>query len=202
MTRPIWGNTSRLGAMLKLFLCLSLLLTPLISHAKLYKIIADDGNITYTDMPPSHQAKEHRLGRISSIGNPVFNMSKMQLSLSYTDVNGAMIVRGKVNGIAMRFIVDTGATIIAVPPKIAQKSGLMQGEATMVTAQTANGAVQVRKTRIKNIIVDRFKQSDVEATVQNISESEPDLGLLGMNFFANYNMSIQHDKHKIILEKR
>ncbi len=189
------------GAMLRLcilwFICLSI---PFAAQAKLYKIIHEDGSITFTDTPPTLGAKEHILGKnINAIENPAFNVEKLNLIIPYTEENGTMTVKGSVNGIAMQFIVDTGATLLAIPPTIAQQAGLLSIESQPVTAQTANGSINVSKVTIKTVTVAKVKASQIEATIQTISPTNNRLGLLGMSFFNRYKMTIDHEKKEIQL---
>jgi len=188
--------------MFKTFLCLICIAIPLAAQAKLYKITDEDGNVTYTDMAPSLGAKEHKLGRIASIGNPAFNMDKLNMIIPYTDENGSMIVSGSVNGTPMRFIVDTGATLLAIPPQIATKAGLMDLPFETITTQTANGAVRVPKITIKSLTVEKIKSSQIAATILSVSPKDPDLGLLGMSFLNQFKMTIDQDKKVIQLEKK
>ena len=183
--------------MLKVFLCLLCLLTPWLTHAKLYKLVDENGSITFTDTPPFLDTKEHHLRSINAVSNPLFNMDKLSLVIPYIEENGGMIVTGSVNNIAMRFIVDTGATLVSIPPSVAKKAGLIQDSNETITAQTANGAVQVQKMTIPTLTIDKVKQTQVDATIQTVSEIDADLGLLGMSFLGRYKMTID-DKRKEI----
>ncbi|RDX35384.1 TIGR02281 family clan AA aspartic protease, partial [Idiomarina sp. HD9-110m-PIT-SAG05] len=52
---------------------------------------------------------------------------------------GHYVARGKVNGQSVTFLLDTGATLVAIPEGLAQKLGLRKGRQGM--SQTANGRV-------------------------------------------------------------
>ncbi len=188
--------------MFRLWIVLCCVLLPFAVSAALYKVVSEDGHVTYTDMPPSSDAKEHALGRINSVGNPEYNMGKVNMRLHYEDKNGTMIVSGQVNGISMSFVVDTGATLVVIPPAIAKEAGLLQGQTEMITIQTANGAVQTPKVSIKTLIVDKVEGRNIAAAIQQISPTDPALGLLGMSFLAQYEMTIDHDKQEILLGKK
>ncbi len=60
-----------------IFLCFMLTL-PNLSHAELYKVINEYGEIIFTDTKPSIDAKEHIPGRISSVKNEAFNKNKVE----------------------------------------------------------------------------------------------------------------------------
>ena len=188
--------------MLKVLIYLIVVSFPWLSHAEMYKIIDKDGNITYTDMAPSMEAKQYKPKGINAIGNPSYNMNKLSMVIPYVDKDGAMIVQGSVNGIVMSFIVDTGATLLAIPPVIAKRAGLYDSTSTMVTAQTANGEVNVPKVKIKLLSVAKIKLPHVEAIIQNISTKNNELGLLGMSFFKHYKMTIDHKQKEIQLEPK
>jgi len=185
-----------------ILITLSSLFLGQLAQADLYKLVDENGNITYTDMPPSMEAKPYKLGRISSVGNPVFNMEKLNMVIPYEDKDGAMVVQGAVNGVAMSFVVDTGATLLAIPPAIAEKAGLHLLPSKKITAQTANGAIQVSRVSLSKVTVAKVSQDNVDATIQSVSTINPNLGLLGMSFFNKYKMTIDHEKKQIQLEKK
>ena len=187
--------------MLRVVLCMLLLATPV--QAKLYKVIGADGSITFTDIPPSMDAQEYKPQSINAVSNPQYNTAALRLIIPYENKGGSMTVQGSVNGIPITFIVDTGATLVAIPPEIAQKAGVMEGDMpNMVTAQTANGSVEVPKVSIKQLQVDKVQQSDIAAIIQRVSETNPELGLLGMSFFGRYNMHIDHTRQEIRLSPK
>ncbi len=188
--------------MLKVLIYLIIFIFPWLSYAEMYKIIDDDGNITYTDIAPSMEAKQYKPKGINAIDNPSYNMNKLSMVIPYVDKGGSMIVQGSVNGIAMSFVVDTGATLLAIPPVIAKRAGLYDVTSTMVTTQTANGEVNVPKVSIKLLSVAKIKQPNVEATIQSISTKNDELGLLGMSFFKHYKITIDHKQKEIQLEPK
>jgi len=188
--------------MLKVLIYLILFSFPWFAHADMYKIIDKDGNITYTDIPPSMEAKQYQPKGINAIDNPSYNMNKLSMVIPYVDKDGSMIVQGSVNGIPMSFVVDTGATLLAVPPAIAKPAGLYDSASTMVKAQTANGEVSVPRVTIKLLSVAKIKLPHVDATIQNVSTKNNELGLLGMSFFKHYKMTIDHNKKEIQLEPK
>ena len=182
-------------------LCLVIVL-PNIAQAKLYKIVDAQGNTTYTDIATTIDAKQHQLGKINSIRNTTFNRQKLYMTIPYEQKGGSMIVQGTINGVSMHFVVDTGATFLAIPPTIAQKAGLMDTPQTTITVQTANGVVDVPKVNIKAVTISNTTQDNVAATIQSVSTVNPSLGLLGMSFFKHYKMTIDQNKYEIQLEQK
>ncbi len=188
--------------MLRLLTLTLVLFLPFSAQAKLYKVVDDQGHITFTDTPPVLDAEEHQLGEINAVGNPTYNMEKLSLTIPFSEENGGMIVRGTVNGVSMRFIVDTGATLVAIPPEVAKQAGLLDGPSTKVTVQTANGSIEAPRVTINTIEVAKVKQSQVAATIQEISPTDSRLGLLGMSFFNQYKMTINRTSKEIQLETK
>jgi len=63
---------------LKSISLIALLLLPFLAEASLYKVVDKFGDITFTDTPPSIDAKEFTPGRINAVVNPRFNKERIQ----------------------------------------------------------------------------------------------------------------------------
>ncbi|NHO88289.1 TIGR02281 family clan AA aspartic protease [Pseudoteredinibacter isoporae] len=90
---------------------------------------------------------------------------------------GHYLSQGYVNGKPVRFLLDTGATLVAVPEALARKLGMPKGQPGY--ANTANGRSRVYMSRI-----DRLELGDIR--LQNVAASistgmEGDEILLGMS---------------------
>jgi aspartyl protease family protein len=94
--------------------------------------------------------------------------------------DGHYHVYGSVDGNAVRFLVDSGASDIVLSPADARMLG-MQPEYLSYTmmAQTANGTVRGAPVRIKTLKVGPIVMHDMPATV---NEAEMPISLLGMEF--------------------
>jgi aspartyl protease family protein len=100
-----------------------------------------------------------------------------------SDMRGHFKVEGRVDGRRMDFLVDTGATVIAIPEREAARLGIHPARREY-TAQikTANGTVQAAPTRLNMVEVGGIVVRDVQAVVmpdQALSEN-----LLGMSFLS------------------
>ncbi len=122
------------------------------------------------------------------------------LEIHYRSLNGSMMVNGRVNGIPIRFVVDTGSSLVAIPPAIAKQAGITETEQS-VRLQTANGIVSAPLVEIDQVIADRVSISNVMGVIQNVS-AESDIGLLGMSFFGKHKIIIDHGRSTIILESK
>ena len=102
---------------------------------------------------------------------------------------GHYVTSGKINGQGVVFMVDTGATDIAVPVKVAQRLGLVPGRESV--HQTANGKVVVFTTRLESVAVGEITLNNVEASIN--PGMEFDEILLGMSFLKNLEFTQRGD---------
>ncbi|MDT8375926.1 MAG: retropepsin-like aspartic protease [Mariprofundaceae bacterium] len=173
-----------------------------------------------TMISTTSQADPHRLSadnnyeaiatRAAETGEPLMMMplsiisraaSDQPLEISYTPSGtGSMIVHGKVNGIPMRFVVDTGASLVSIPSSIAERAGVSTSDSRRVKLHTANGITSAPLVKLDQVIADNIAIEGVMAVVQDLSV--PDLGLLGMSFFGQFRMTIDHQRNVITLETK
>lgn len=97
-------------------------------------------------------------------------------------------IDGVINDYPVHFLLDTGATIVAIPEGIADKIGLISYYP--ITAQTANGFMQGHLTRLSRLTVANFVFYDVKAMI--IPGGIKDTILLGMNVLSHFEI-IQKD---------
>jgi len=171
---------------------------PQLALAEVYKWTDAQGQMHFSNKP--HQgAERHPMQALSSISNPFIDLEKMQREIKYTQHNGSMVVQGHVNGVAMQFVVDTGASFVVIPPAIAKQARISIQNSQLITLQTANGATQAPMVNLSTLQFEKLKQRNVQAVVQVISP-DPTLGLLGMSFLGAYHMSIDHKRQIITLD--
>ncbi len=90
---------------------------------------------------------------------------------------GHYVTSGELNGLEVVFLLDTGATDVAIPAEIAAAAGLRRGPAGR--AVTANGTVTVYSTRIDSLSIGNITLRDVPASITPSIADE--LILLGMS---------------------
>lgn len=76
---------------------------------------------------------------------------------------GHYLANGQINGIEVTFLLDTGATDVAIPKEIAQAAGLVAGFSS--TAATANGLVNVYSTTISHLELGNIVLNNVSASI-------------------------------------
>jgi len=124
---------------------------------------------------------------------------------SYDANGGAMVVLeqdrsghyqadGQINGQAVEFLVDTGATDVALPESVARALGLKFGP--QVTVMTAAGPSSAWMTRLDEVAVGNIRRTNVRAS---ITSGEFNGILLGMSFLKHYDLQ-QSDGKLVIRE--
>lgn len=114
------------------------------------------------------------------------------------DATGHFATQGQINGYSVRFLVDTGATLISLPATEARRIGLDLSSAKRAYSQTANGTVPVYRLTLDSVKVGDITLYNVDAVVHESNA----LGvvLLGMSFLNRTQM--HEDGGNLVLEKR
>ena len=101
------------------------------------------------------------------------------------DASGHFYVTALVNGASIRFMIDTGATVVVLTPDDARAAGIfMQGLQYTESMSTANGEALAAQTSLRDIRLDQLFVSDVAAVVM---EKPMPVSLLGMSFLRRLN---------------
>jgi aspartyl protease family protein len=97
--------------------------------------------------------------------------------------DGHFWIRGSVNGVEARFLIDSGATTTALSNDVARSAGVPLDESGFgAMIQTASGTVMARRVRIDHLKVGPITRNDFAA----ISAPEfGDMNVLGMNFLSS-----------------
>jgi len=102
---------------------------------------------------------------------------------------GHYVAQGKVNGQSVTFLLDTGATLVAIPEGLAQKLGLRKGRQGM--SQTANGRVITYRTEIDRLQLGDIQLSNVAASIT--PGMDGDVILLGMSALKEFELMQKGD---------
>lgn len=101
------------------------------------------------------------------------------------DGRGMFRSAGKINGATMQFVVDTGATFVALGRSDAQRVGLDLSRAEPIMLQTANGVARGWKLPFDSVSVGGITLRNVEGVVH---ASDLPVALLGMSFLNRMEM--------------
>jgi aspartyl protease family protein len=97
---------------------------------------------------------------------------------------------GRINGKAVTFLLDTGATDVVVPAGLAADLGLKPGARGY--AQTANGRVEIRRTTIEELSLGPIQFQDVRASINPGMAGEEIL--LGMSALRQVELVQKQDQ--------
>jgi aspartyl protease family protein len=117
----------------------------------------------------------------------------------YADDRGMFRSVGTINGRTVRFLLDTGATTVAMNKSQARQLGVdyrMKGERIVVS--TASQNVKGYRVRLKSVSLGKIKQTNVEAMV--IDGDHPGPILLGMSFLGN--LKVEKDGKAMTIRQR
>jgi aspartyl protease family protein len=110
---------------------------------------------------------------------------------------GHYVTTGTINGQTVTFLLDTGATTVAIPEWLAQEIGLKKGR--QVRVGTANGDAVAYTTSIAELKVGDLRLRDVRASI--LSGMRGDQVLLGMSALKHVSFSQQGDELTITLQQ-
>lgn len=102
------------------------------------------------------------------------------------NAQGHYVAGGGINGLPVTFLLDTGATDVAVPEPLARRLGLERRGGGI--SQTANGPVAVWTTRLDEVQLGALTLRDVRAVILP-SMQATDPVLLGMSFLKQVDFS-------------
>lgn len=105
------------------------------------------------------------------------------------DRSGHYVAEGAINGVPVTFLIDTGATDVAISESMALELGLKLGP--QITVMTAAGPVPARMTRLDEVSVGQLSLTNVRGTVTRSPMGEV---LLGMSFLRHFRLTQQGDE--------
>ena len=113
------------------------------------------------------------------------------------DARGHFYTTGSINGASVRFLVDTGATMISLGTADARRMGLDFNSGQKGMTQTANGQAVASKIQLDTVRIGDVTLHNVDALIH---QTEMPIALLGMSFLNR--MDMQRDGNTMTLKKR
>jgi len=95
--------------------------------------------------------------------------------------DGHFWVDAEVNGVTVRFLVDSGATTTSLSRDTARRAGITSSSGRAMV-QTANGVVMVERGRVDRLVIGPIDRRDVAV---HVSDAFGDLNVIGMNFLSS-----------------
>ena len=142
------------------------------------------------------KATQLGMGQAASVGEASAN-SNASVTL-YASAGGHFVSECKINGAALKFLIDTGATTVALNSGDAKFANIDYKKGEPVLVSTANGVVTAYRVTIANLKIGGITLSQVEGSV--LEGGFPSVVLMGMS--ALNRMDVKHQGSTMTLTKK
>jgi clan AA aspartic protease (TIGR02281 family) len=184
-------------------------------HAKIYKWTDRDGKVHFTDniaaVPPEYRDQveektstlppsERPPGRSGSAPSAAgqFDAVKHHI-VPLQRVGDALLVEAILgSSLTSRLVVDTGATFTVIPMAAAKQLSLDLDNAAVIPLRSVSGTFLAPLTKVTSLSVGTATVRDVEVVVYDIAPGG-EVGLLGMSFLGDFQVTINAEKKAMIL---
>ena len=134
----------------------------------------------------SHNGKKQTLGFTPSTGQTYKIRSNTEVKV-WEDQHGSFRTPGSINGQLVNFLIDTGASTVAMNEVVAGKLGIdFRYSGTLTTVATASGIVSAYNVKLGSVKVGDIELRNIQATV--LEGGFPLEVLLGMSFLSRLEL--------------
>lgn len=144
-------------------------------------------NSTIATLLIEGKTKQLGMGQAASVGGSATS-ANASVTL-YANADGHFISDCQINGATLKFLLDTGATSVALNSGDAKFANIDYKSGTPVQVNTANGVVNAYHVTIANLKIGSITLSQVEANV--VEGGSPSIVLLGMSALSRLDMKRQ-----------
>lgn len=131
---------------------------------------------------------EHQHNPNQSLHTSIASDGKREIKLK-RNRQGHYLARGIINNQPVLFLLDTGATVVAVPERVANRLGLKRGPVSYAT--TANGTIKTYAARLDSIGIGDIQMHNIAAQINPHMDTEEIL--LGMSFLKRLELTQRGD---------
>jgi len=124
------------------------------------------------------------MGQTISIGGGPVSAQRATL---LADNGGHFVTNVEVNGISMRFMVDTGASLVTLSSGDAKRAGINYLAGQKAVMQTANGTTSAFRVKLDKVRLGDIELTNVDGVVVE-GNVMGEFGLLGLSFLNRVNM--------------
>jgi aspartyl protease family protein len=111
--------------------------------------------------------------------------------------NGHFFADGLINGVSVRFLVDTGASSVAMSSSTARRVGIdYQKNGSRSASNTAGGVVPTYRIKLDKVQVGEITLYNVDGNV--LENMDPSFVLLGMSFLGQLDMKRDGTKMELL----
>jgi clan AA aspartic protease (TIGR02281 family) len=104
-----------------------------------------------------------------------------------------VMVKAEINGVRGLFILDTGATYVAMKSNFADRAKISQAGAGDITVATANGLTKAKLAKADKVTLGKLAATNVPVAIQNADAKSYGAGvdgLLGMSFLSRFEVQM------------
>ncbi len=134
------------------------------------------------------KTKQLSMGQAAAMGGASASSGVTSVTL-YADKQGHFISDCTINGKSFKFLLDTGATTVAMNSGDAKFANIDYKRGTPMQASTANGVVNGYRVTLDSLKIGAVSLGQVEATV--LEGGSPPIVLLGMSALNRLDMKRQ-----------
>ncbi|HVY04451.1 MAG TPA: TIGR02281 family clan AA aspartic protease [Burkholderiales bacterium] len=135
--------------------------------------------------------KQQRLRIGEGVYSAVSVQNERAMVTIAADRNGHFTSSGSINGAPVRFLVDTGATMVSMTVDDARRAGVNYLAGERGYSQTANGVTPIYRVRLAEVRLGEITLRDIDGVVHE-NNSLP-VVLLGMSFLGKLEMRREGD---------
>ncbi|HYD33828.1 MAG TPA: TIGR02281 family clan AA aspartic protease [Methylophilaceae bacterium] len=146
------------------------------------KLISADSKKAVLEVEGKRQ--ELGMGQAASVSGG--SASAPRSVVLYSDSAGHYLADGQINGVTLKFLVDTGASVVAMNSSDAKQAGIDYKKGKRIPLHTANGVIQGYQVVVNNLKMGGVTLHQVDAVV-NEGDSPP-VVLLGMSALNRLDM--------------
>ena len=116
--------------------------------------------------------------RSEATGEPVAQGGEIRIPMA---IDGHFWIGGELNGVQVKFLVDSGATMTTIGRDTAERAGVQVSARPDQIVRTGNGLIRVSSGRAESLTIGPIERRDVAMHVAD----NADLNVLGMNFLSS-----------------
>lgn len=115
--------------------------------------------------------------KTEATGEPIVAGQEVRIPMA---IDGHFWVEGRINGTAVKFLVDSGATVTTIDRATAIRAGANIAEARDQMVRTGNGMINVSRGRAQSIEIAAIERRNLGLHIVD----DDDMNVLGMNFLS------------------
>ncbi len=116
--------------------------------------------------------------RAEATGEPVAEGREIRIPMA---IDGHFWIGGELNGVRVKFLVDSGATMTTIGRDTAERAGVAVSARPDQVVRTGNGLIRVTSARAENLTIGPIERRDIAMHVAD----NAGLNVLGMNFLSS-----------------